>query len=108
MTMCKTAIYALVFASLVWTHPNGHKLYGGETPSTTPCACSMCAELEWRVTALEKAEAERTRRREEFQRRKKPERMDAERAIDQVREKVRRHAVRPKNGVNLNGKAVGK
>lgn len=107
MTMCKTAIYALVFASLVWTHPNGHKLYGGETPSTTTCACSMCAELERRVTALEKAEAERKRRREEFQRRAKPERRP-ERAIDQIREKVRRHAVRPKKGVNLNGKAVGK
>ena len=104
MTMGRLSVYALLFMSLAWA---GLPLNGGGTPSTTTCACSMCAELERRVTALEKAEAERKRRREELQRRAKPEQRP-ERAIDQVREKVRRHAVRPKKGVNLNGKEVVK
>lgn len=103
--MRNAVLFALVFGALAWCGSHGWVLYGGEAapaPAQT-CACARCAELERRVAALEKAEAERKRRRAEFQRKAKPER-----AIDQVREKVRRHAVKPEKGANLNGKAVGK
>lgn len=85
------------------------KVRGLKNGAKVAYCCDRCAalekrvaELEARVEKIETAEAERMRRRAEFQRRAKPER-----AIDQVREKVRRHAVKPEKGLNLNGKAVG-
>lgn len=72
-------------------------------PTATTCACTRCADLEKRVAALETREAERERRHAEM--RAKAQRT---RAVDQVREKVRRHAVKPPKGENLKGEKVTK
>lgn len=72
-------------------------------PTATTCACTRCADLEKRVAALEKREAERERRHAEMR-----EKRQRARALDQVREKVRRHAVKPPKGENLKGEKVTK
>lgn len=72
-------------------------------PTATTCACTRCADLEKRVAALEKREAERERRHAEMR-----EKAQRARAVDQVREKVRRHAVKPPKGENLKGEKVTK
>lgn len=72
-------------------------------PTATTCACTRCADLEKRVAELEKREAERERLRAEMR-----EKRQRARALDQVREKVRRHAVKPPKGENLKGEKVTK
>ena len=96
--------FALVFVGLslcvIYGEPSTPPV---AAPAATTCACTRCADLEKRVAALEAREAEGERRRAEMR-----EKAQRARAVEQVREKVRRHAVKPPKGENLKGEKVTK
>lgn len=96
--------FALVCVGLhLWVMSDEPSTQPVAAPTATTCACTRCADLEKRVAALEKREAERERRHAEMR-----EKAQRARAVDQVREKVRRHAVKPPKGENLKGEKVTK